>query len=90
MDIHCAFCGEPWDLDSLHDMVADPTIKGSILLSYKAAAKRFAVQGCGAFQFGATTLAKPNYCTNGVADEDAAIRAEAMQNLSEHPDDWIE
>lgn len=90
MDIHCAFCGEPWDLDSLHDMLDVAGNYESGVVSYKVAAKRFAVQGCGAFELGASTLAKPNYCTNGVADEDAAIRAEAMQNLSEHPDDWIE
>ena len=40
MDIHCRYCGEPWDHDELHE------IEGH---TYKQAAVAFRSYGCGAF-----------------------------------------
>ena len=41
MDIYCPKCGEPWDMDSLHDMVED-----GLASSYQDARKKFSVNGC--------------------------------------------
>jgi hypothetical protein len=45
MDIRCPICGEPWDMDELHD-----NDEG---LSYTEAAAVFRTEGCGAV-FGGT------------------------------------
>jgi hypothetical protein len=83
-DIHCKHCGEPWDLDSLHDMLKNPNDYEKGVLPFPMASKRFSLLGCGAFEFG---LRK---CDNGTVDPQAAIQAEANQIMSEHADDWIE
>lgn len=44
MDIYCPRCLEPWDTDSLHDMVAEGTAA-----SYSAAMRAFRRLGCQAF-----------------------------------------
>jgi|TARA_S200002703_G_scaffold64326_1_gene55651 hypothetical protein len=82
MDIYCKHCGEPWDAYELHDMYDANDNK----LPYTKAAKQFAALGCGAF----TILDKPKKCTNGMVDPDAALRAKVYQELSEHPDDWLD
>ena len=40
MDIFCPVCGEPWDLDELHDVPGIP---------FEAARRGFAAEGCGVF-----------------------------------------
>ena len=42
MDIHCRYCGEPWDHDELHDMESWTGHD----MSYRQAAKRFKELGC--------------------------------------------
>ncbi|MCZ2109614.1 MAG: hypothetical protein LC118_08615 [Dehalococcoidia bacterium] len=41
MDIYCPVCGEPWEMDSLHD------VPGT---NYATARKRFAREGCALFE----------------------------------------
>lgn len=56
MDIRCVKCGEPWDLDSLHDQV-DPKARngqkdgfgGKLYSSFSAARKAFYRDGCELF-----------------------------------------
>lgn len=53
MDIRCPTCGEPWDLDTLHD--------NDLGLPFTEAYRRFRAEGCGAVLF------NPE-CTPGAAD----------------------
>ncbi len=83
-DIHCKFCGEPWDAYELHDVYNEKQDK---CLPYNKAASLFAKYGCGLWD-----LNSPNgmqKCRASTVDETAAAYAEASQILSEHPDDWI-
>jgi hypothetical protein len=41
VDVYCPVCGEPWDLDTLHEIDAP---------SYQAKRKRFQREGCGALE----------------------------------------
>lgn len=43
MDIYCPICGEPWDMDELHDVPGVP---------FEAARRRFAAEGCRVFGTG--------------------------------------
>ena len=79
-DIYCSHCGEPTDMDELHDMRNSNGDK----LPYQIASNHFAKFGCGAFKI------NPSKCTNEVYDEDVALRAFVNQELSEYADDWIE
>ena len=76
MDIHCKFCGEPWDNDFLHDCVKD-----ELFNSYQAAAKSFRQYGCG--------FREHTKCTAPTVDDGAAWYAQVQQELSDHPDDWM-
>mgnify|MGYP005987801249 CR=1 FL=1 len=76
MDIHCRFCGEPWDHDCLHEFG-----------DYEKRGKLFAQFGCTALQDEATPTDK---CSNGVVDERAAAYAIAAQLFSDYPEDWVE
>ena len=50
-DIHCKFCGEPWDHDELHDMPTPKSLaKNGEPLPYDEAKVLFSKLGCGAFQ----------------------------------------
>jgi hypothetical protein len=42
VDIRCPRCAEPWDLDSLHEVVADGDFP-----DFNAARKAFTSKGCG-------------------------------------------
>ena len=81
-DIYCSHCGEPTDMDELHDMRNSNGDK----LPYQIASNHFAKFGCGAFNI----FSPPSKCTNAVYDENAALRAFVNQELSEYADDWIE
>ena len=76
MDIHCKFCGEPWDNDFFHDCVKD-----ELFNSYQAAAKSFRQYGCG--------FREHTKCSAEMVDENASLHAQASQILSDHPDDWM-
>lgn len=41
MDISCPVCGEPWDMDTLHDVPG---------VSYETARVRFRSEGCSLFE----------------------------------------
>ena len=41
MDLYCTKCGEPWDMDSLHDLVED-----GIVANWEEGRKKFAEIGC--------------------------------------------
>lgn len=45
MEIRCVRCGEPWDMDELHEMEGP----SGEALPYKAARARFDTMGCEAF-----------------------------------------
>ncbi len=51
MDIKCKNCGEPWDMDSLHDLVAE-----GAAVDFEDARKAFYREGCGAFGQGCTSV----------------------------------
>ena len=75
MDIHCRHCGEPWELDTLHEFG-----------DYKRRAKLFAKFGCNALMNDGD-LAEP--CTMPCIDEGIAEASGVLQDDSPHPDDWL-
>ncbi len=75
MDIYCRHCGEPWEIETLHDFD-----------DYKKRAKLFARLGCNALYDDGDN---PKPCTREVVDPDAAQGSAVLQELSEHPDDWL-
>jgi len=81
MDMHCRFCGEPWDHDCLHEMGDFDTDIGP--LTYKQAGNRFRKLGCGAFENG------DKKCRQEMVDPDGAIISEANMIMSDHPEDWV-
>lgn len=55
MDIRCTQCGEPWAVDSLHDLVAE-----GAAVDFSDARRVFALEGCSAFGTShAATTASP-------------------------------
>jgi hypothetical protein len=48
MDIYCSHCGEPWEIDSLHELI----VAEGISPDFSSARKRFYLYGCGAFEKG--------------------------------------
>ena len=88
-DIHCKFCGEPWDHDELHDMPTPKSLaKNGEPLPYDEAKALFSKLGCGAFQ---TNLGErePTICKASMVDAKMSAWATASQILSDEPDDWI-
>ena len=84
MDIHCRFCGEPWDHDELHDQYSP--IKEEPI-SYDIMVKYFKKYGCGAWtDFG---RGKRKVCNQGTVDSEKAWKSAVLQDLSPYPDDWI-
>jgi len=75
-DVHCKYCGEPWDNDEFHGCVEDKHFD-----SYQKAVKAFISFGCG--------FREHTKCSAEMVDENAASYAQASQILSDHPDDWI-
>lgn len=68
MDILCPVCGEPWDNDSLHEVVSEGTFA-----DYKTAAREFRTRGCGVV-FGNSACKKDAVATerHGLKSTDAA------------------
>ena len=85
-DIHCRFCGEPWDQDELHEMAGHrdagmgPEPKP---IPYEQAAKQFKERGCAAFQDGSRRR-----CTAPVVSEEFAEAAAITQEMFEYPEEW--
>jgi hypothetical protein len=76
MDIHCRYCGEPWDHDELHD-VEDT--------SYKDAVKLFLKHGCGAFGFEPPLLT----CRRSpIYPPEMMELIRTAQDMSPYPDEW--
>ena len=73
-DIHCRHCGEPWDLDFLHEV-------SEYGMNYNQAKKSFAINGCG--------FREKIKCNFSIVDPDAMVKTIASQVLSDHPDDWL-
>lgn len=67
-DIHCVKCGEPWDMDCLHDMIEEQG------LSYDDARVRFFQNGCEALGWGG--------CERPVS-EGATMRAMASSAMAD-------
>lgn len=44
MDIRCTTCGEPWEMDTLHDLVAEDQA-----VDFEDAYRMFVVDGCEVF-----------------------------------------
>jgi hypothetical protein len=76
MDIHCRYCGEPWDHDELHDMYNH---------TYRQAAVAFKKYGCGAFKI----LGPQRICQHYAIYPPEVMNAiGAMQDMSPYPDEW--
>ena len=80
MDIYCKFCGEPWENDCLHDVY-----DGDTKVSYQESAKRFVKYGCNAL----LVPSEASECTAAVVDQDAADMSSVLQEISDHPDEWM-
>ena len=93
MDIHCRYCGEPWDHDELHEM---ESWTGDDM-SYKQAVKRFKELGCNAFKpdtgrlrerAGLTT--KPKHCTlSPIYSSHWMKLMQEAQDWSPYPEEWM-
>ena len=46
MDIYCPRCGEPMELDYIHDVVADRIAAGDTTATYDTVAADYRVRGC--------------------------------------------
>jgi hypothetical protein len=79
-DIYCGHCGEPWEMDTLHDVVSEGNAT-----NYRDAAHKFTRYGCGIMMYPTAGT-----CTNPVVDQYAADRARVNHIMSPHPDEWME
>jgi len=75
MDIHCRYCGEPWDHDTLHEFG-----------DYKKRAKLFAKLGCNALM---DEGERENPCNLSPVDPNIAMASGVLQDDSPYPDDWL-
>ncbi len=75
MDIYCRHCGEPWEIETLHDFG-----------DYPKRAKLFAKLGCNALYNDGDN---PNPCDRPVVDPDAAQGSAVLQDASDYPDEWL-
>ena len=94
MDIHCRYCGEPWEHDNLHDM-------GELVgvdLGYFLAAKSFKALGCNAFRPTTGRLRelaglppKPRHCTaEPILPADMLRHIADSQDMSAYPEEWAD
>ena len=80
MDIFCSKCGEPWEMNTLHDIASESQ------KNFHWAAGEFVKYGCGAFEAFAHTKAA---CTlDPVVSPDELAAIEAVHELSDYPDEW--
>ena len=83
MDIHCKFCGEPWDHDELRTICRLPKVYRKTASHCHIKKRRhFFQDGCGAFQtnFGENN---PTMCRASMVDAEAAAWATASHILSD-------
>jgi len=78
-DVHCKYCGEPWDNDEFHRKEGFSSL--TYFDSYQETVKAFMSYGCG--------FREHKKCSAEMVDENAASYAQASQILSDYPDDWI-
>ena len=76
MDIYCYRCGEPMEVDALHDIAHEFEI------TYSDAAKRFSELGCGVWDHSGEPCNAPMF-----SPKQSAV-ATASMIMSDHPDDW--
>jgi len=67
------------ELDELHRAI-DYTTEGTPFIGYDNAGKRFAAYGC-KYEY-------KTHCDRPMVDPDAAMKAEILQDLSDHPEEW--
>ena len=79
LDANCRFCGEPWDIYEFHDFP-----------NYNKAVKAFQKYGCGMFNADPDDLDSASKCSNPVINPQLAAIAGALQELSDHPDEWMD
>ncbi len=92
MDIHCRYCGEPWDNDELHDMESHM----GEAVTYLQAAERFKALGCNAFRPTTGRLRelaglppKPRHCTaEPILPAEMLRHVADSQDMSDYPDEW--
>jgi len=75
MDIKCHKCGEPWDMDSLHEM-------GEWIgeeLSFNQARRRFYADGCTAFGTGHGTM---DYANGSIVAELADLLGDDIDGFA--------
>lgn len=91
MDIYCPKCGEPYDADCLHDLIAyegdadndRPLTAGEYADLYRAAFRRWKTQGC-AILADAYGLAP---CHPMDPTSTAALYLASVYEISDHADD---
>ena len=94
MDIHCRYCGEPWEHDSLHNMGE----RIGMDLEYFPAAERFKALGCKAFRPDTGRLreiaglpSKPKHCTRAsILPADMLRHIADSQDMSAYPEEWAD
>ena len=77
MDINCRHCGEPIDIDELHETK----------YSYQVMSNLFRIYGCGAFDhvWGDRPLVP---CDRFAINQNAAALSGAMQDISPYAEEW--
>jgi len=85
MDMYCKHCGEPWEIETLHDVVEEGAAK-----NYQQAARLFAKLGCGIMMVEKNVLlGSATTCNAPMVDQEMAERSSVMQDMSPHPDEWM-
>jgi hypothetical protein len=77
-DIFCPRCGEPWDIDSLHEAYDEDAGEP---VPWATAVDRFRRFGCGAM-----TGAQPTCALDPTSPRARVAKME--MSMSVHPDDW--
>lgn len=85
MDIYCPKCGEPWEMDSLHDLIEDGCE------DYHKAVSLFRNKGCEAFGCGHNvtpmeTTALASELMFDILGDDVDGIASMMDDFWEYPD----
>jgi hypothetical protein len=68
MDIYCPICGEPFDIDSLHDAVEE-----GIATNFSSALEKFKEKGCNLWGY--------LHCTTGVEGKERAEISSALFDI---------
>lgn len=91
MDIYCTKCGEPWDMDSIHDEIdwrheartlsalTEDSNSEAYVEQYRKVRDEFYSKGCAALAHGQAT----DWCVPKTPKGDRLMRSEAMSALVE-------